>query len=45
MVGELRGGCGKWSGGPQGIGAGRKGKLLEKLGVTGAGGRGRYLVG
>lgn len=36
VVGELRGGSGRCSGGPEG--AGRKGKLLEKLGVTGAGG-------
>lgn len=45
MIGEPRGGWGKWSGGPEGIGTGRRGKLLEKLEVTGAGGRGRYLIG
>lgn len=45
MVEELWGGWGRWSGSPEGTGAGRKGKLLENLGATGAGGRGRYLIG
>lgn len=38
MIVELRGGWGRWSAGPEGTGPGRCGKLLEKLGVTGAGG-------
>lgn len=45
VIGELWGGWGRWSGGPEGTGAGRRGRLLEKLEVTGAGGRGRYLTG
>lgn len=42
---ELRGGQGRRSGGPEGTGPGRCGKLLGRLGVPGAGGRGTYLTG
>lgn len=45
MTGELWGGWGRWSGGPDETGAGSRGKVLEKLEVIGAGGRGRYLIG
>lgn len=45
MTVELWAGWGGWSGVPERSGAARWWKVLEKLGVTGAGGGGRCLTG